>query len=136
MLVLSCGRDEQRAKIVLDGELTAFFDEWGGHPAWRGFVKNTGDKTAYNCVVEIRCYRENGGLIDIALGFPEAIIDPVSSGPLYGAIKPGDRCPFEAVASHLESHEEIDHYKLKISWTDQGGWPRETNPVGPIFPGW
>ncbi len=115
MFVSSCDHDKQAAKVELDGELTRFI--YLDHPAWKGCVKNRGEKTAWNCMVEIRCYGENGVQIDVAEGFPDT--DRRDSSLLAG-----ERADFKAIAWHLSSHEQIEHYNVIIRWSDkEPGFP-------------
>lgn len=95
------------ANIVLDGALTRAYTTYDSPMFW-GYVKNTGNGTGYNCMVEITCYSDAGKttIIDTANGFPANL----------GNIKPGQRAYFDAVAFNCDSHEQILSYDVTITW--------------------
>jgi hypothetical protein len=74
-------------------------------PQFEGYVKNTGNNTGYNCIVEIKCYSDPNKItiIDTANGFPSDL----------GDINPGQRAYFDAVAFNCTSHNQIKSYDVK-----------------------
>lgn len=67
------------ANIVLDGTLQRTYTSYGS-PQFEGYVKNIGNGTGYNCMVEIQCFSDPNKttIIDTAKGFPADLgnIDP------------------------------------------------------------
>lgn len=111
----SLGPDEpesaaRKAKIVLDGTLQRTYTNYD-RPQFEGYVKNTGNGTGYNCMVEITCYSDPNKttIIDNAHGFPADL----------GDIAPGQRAYFNAVAFECTSHSQIQSYSVKITWLDR-----------------
>ena len=98
------------ANIVLDGELTKTMTDYGC-PQFEGYVKNIGNNTGYNCMVEIACFSDTAKttIIDTAKGFPADL----------GDIAPGIRAYFEAVAFDCKSHNQIKGTTVKITWLDR-----------------
>jgi len=99
-----------KANIVLDGELNGGYfgnSMWG----FSGYVKNTGDGTGYNCMVDITCYSDENKttIIDNAHGFPADL----------GDIKPGQRAYFEAIAFKAKSMDDIRYTSVKITWLNR-----------------
>jgi len=101
-----------KENVVLDGDLTKTLSN-EGHPQFEGFIKNIGNKTVYNCAVEISCYytysKSPESLIDIAKGYPAE----------NGDIPPGARVGFVAVASRLTSHSQIRETSVLITWFEK-----------------
>jgi hypothetical protein len=100
----------KKANIVLDGDLSRTMTSYGC-PQFEGYVKNTGNNTAYNCMVEIKCYSDTNKvtIIDTANGFPSDL----------GDINPVQRAYFDAVAFKCTSHNQIKSYDVKITWLDR-----------------
>jgi len=82
-----------------------------GCPQFEGYVKNIGNNTGYNCMVEIACFSDTAKttIIDTAKGFPADL----------GDIAPGIRAYFEAVAFDCKSHNQIKGTTVKITWLDR-----------------
>jgi len=101
---------EKKANIVLDGTLQRTYTSYDS-PQFEGYVKNTGNGTGYNCMVDITCYSDPNKttIIDNAHGFPADL----------GDIEPGQRAYFDAVAFDCNSHEEIKSYSVDITWLDR-----------------
>ncbi|MCJ7563803.1 MAG: hypothetical protein MUP52_04350 [Candidatus Aminicenantes bacterium] len=99
-----------KANIVLDGGLTKTMTDYGC-PQFEGYVKNIGNNTGYNCMVEIACFSDANKttIIDTAVGFPADL----------GDIAPGIRAYFEAVAFDCTSHDQIKGTTVKITWLDR-----------------
>lgn len=98
------------ANIVLDGELNGGYlgnNLWG----FIGYVKNTGNGTGYNCMVDISCYSDASKttIIDNAHGFPADL----------GDIAPGIRAYFEAIAFNATSMADITYTSVKITWLNR-----------------
>jgi hypothetical protein len=100
----------KKANIVLDGNLIKTMTDYGC-PQFEGYVKNIGDNTGYNCMVEIACFSDANKttIIDTAVGFPADL----------GDIAPGIRAYFEAVAFDCTSHDQIKGTTVKITWLDR-----------------
>jgi len=98
------------ANIILDGELNGGY--FGSSLGFSGYVKNTGNGTGYNCMVNITCYPDESKttIIDNAHGFPADL----------GDIKPGQRAYFEAIAFKAKSMEDIRYTSVKITWLNRG----------------
>ena len=98
------------ANIELDGTLQRTYTSYGS-PQFEGYVKNRGNGTGYNCMVEIQCFSDPNKttIIDTAKGFPADL----------GNIDPGQRAYFEAIAFDCNSHEEIKSYSVDITWLDR-----------------
>ncbi len=98
------------ANIVLDGTLQRTYTDYGS-PQFEGYVKNTGNATGYNCMVDITCYSDENKttIIDNAHGFPADL----------GDINPGQRAYFDAVAFDTNSHDDIKSYSVDITWLDR-----------------
>lgn len=96
--------------IIIDGVLSINMTSYGC-PVFMGWVKNTGDKTAYNCKVTIIVYSDTAkkNIIDSASGFPANLAD----------IAPGQRAYFEAVCFDLDAVAQIVAYDTEISWLDR-----------------
>lgn len=99
-----------KANIVLDGELVRGYSYWG--LGFTGYVKNIGNGTGYNCMVEIQCFSDSSEttIIDTAKGFPADL----------GDIKPDQRARFEAIAFEAKVMENIRYRSIKITWLDRG----------------
>lgn len=99
------------ANIVLDGILNGGY--FGRYGSWgfNGYVKNTGNGTGYNCMVEIQCFSDASKttIIDTAKGFPADL----------GDIEPGIRAYFEAMAFEAKSMGDITHTSVKITWLNR-----------------
>ena len=99
------------ANIVLDGILNGGY--FGRHGSWglSGYVKNTGNATGYNCMVDIACYSDASKttIIDNAHGFPADL----------GDIEPGIRAYFEAMAFEADSMADIIYTSIKITWLNR-----------------
>ena len=98
------------ANIVLDGALNGGYmgyDMWG----FTGYVKNIGNGTGYNCMVDITCYSDASKttIIDNAHGFPADL----------GDIAPGIRAYFEAIAFNATSMADITYTSVKITWLNR-----------------
>ncbi len=98
------------ANIVLDSDLTMSMTTYG-RPQFTGFVKNVGNGTGYNCMIEITCYSDAAmtTIIDVADGFPANL----------GDIPVGVRAAFEAVAFELNSLAQIVATTAKITWLNR-----------------
>lgn len=101
-----------RAIFVLDGNLKKTYTSYGS-PRFEGYVKNVGNATGYNVMVEITCYSDENKttIIDVAKGFPANL----------GNIKPGKRAYFEAIAFDCDSHSEIKAIDIEITWLTVSG---------------
>ena len=99
-----------QANIVLDGDFTKSMTSYD-RPQFSGYVKNTGNATGYNCMIEIKAYPNSDKItiIDTAKGFPADL----------GDIGPGQRAYFEAVFFNLTSLNQIVAYDYKITWLDR-----------------
>src|SRR4030042_4417500 len=89
---------EPAANMVLDGDFTKTMTSYD-RPQFSGYVKNVGDGTGYNCMIEIHAYSDLSKvtIIDTAKGFPAEL----------GDIAPGQRAYFEAVFFNLTSLTQI-----------------------------
>lgn len=98
------------ANIVLDGSLIKTMTDYR-RPQFAGYVKNIGDNTGYNCMVEIACFSDTAKttIIDTAKGFPADL----------GDIAPGIRAYFEAVAFDCSSHNQIKGTTVTITWLNR-----------------
>lgn len=96
-----------RAVFELDGNLKRTYTSYHS-PRFEGYVKNVGNATGYNVMVEITCYSDQNKttIIDSASGFPGNL----------GNIKPGQRAYFEAIAFDCDSHNEIKAIDVEITW--------------------
>lgn len=98
------------ATIVLDGDFTKSMTDYN-RPQFSGYVKNTGNATGYNCMIEIKAYPNTDKItiIDTANGFPANL----------GDIGVGQRAYFEAVFFNLTALNQIVAYDYKITWLDR-----------------
>jgi len=96
-----------RAIFELDGSLKKTYTSYRT-PRFEGYVKNVGNATGYNVMVEITCYSDESKttIIDVAKGFPADL----------GNIAPGQRAYFEAIAFDCDSHSEIKAIDIEITW--------------------
>lgn len=120
LFLIACGGEDslespfspklKKAAIVLDGSLSRTYTTYGT-PQFVGYVKNVGDATGYNCMVDITCYSDANKttIIDNAKGFPADL----------GDITVGQRARFEAIAFKCSSHSQILSYSVKITWLDR-----------------
>jgi len=101
-----------RAIFVLDGNLKKNYTSYGS-PRFEGYVKNVGNATGYNVMVEITCYSDENKttIIDSAKGFPADL----------GNIGPGKRAYFDAIAFDCNSHSEIKAIDIEITWLTVSG---------------
>lgn len=101
---------EKVAMLILDGGWTTSLTSYGS-PQFVGYVKNTGNGTAYNASIEITCYSDTAKttIIDTATGFPANL----------GDIPPGARAYFEAISFNTNSHEDIKATDYTIDWLDR-----------------
>ncbi|NQT79218.1 MAG: hypothetical protein HQ555_02345 [Candidatus Aminicenantes bacterium] len=101
-----------KANIVLDGELNGGYHVSSNLWGFTGYVKNNGNGTGYNCMVEIQCFSDSNKttIIDTAFGFPADL----------GDIGPGIRAYFEAIAFNAKSMQDITFTSVKITWLDRG----------------
>ncbi len=99
--------DDGEAELILDGDLLETYSS-DGFPQFEGYVKNVGDKAAYEVEVEITCYSDadKTNVIDTAKGYPAN----------SGNIEPGQRVFFDAVCFNLQSHDQIRTYKYEITY--------------------
>ncbi len=99
-----------KANIVLDGELIRGYGNYG-LLGFNGYVKNIGNGTGYNCMVDISCYSDASKttIIDNAHGFPADL----------GDIAPEIRAYFEAIAFEADSMADITYTSVKITWLDR-----------------
>jgi len=97
-------------KIVIDGTVSINMTTYGC-PVFMGWAKNTGEKTAYNCLIKFIVYSDTAkkNIIDSASGFPATL----------GDIAPGARAYFEAVCFKLSDVSQIVAYDTEISWLDR-----------------
>jgi len=102
--------EKPKANIVLDGELNGGYG-WGGLLGFSGYVKNIGNGTGYNCMVEIQCFSDASKttIIDTAKGFPADL----------GDIAPGQRAYFEAIAFNATCMADITYTSVKITWLNR-----------------
>jgi hypothetical protein len=100
----------KKANVVIDGDITKTMTSYDC-PEFDGYVKNTGNNTAYNCEVEIKCYSDSNQttIIDTADGFPSDL----------GDIEAGQRAIFKAIAFNCDSWDQIQSCSVKISWLDR-----------------
>jgi hypothetical protein len=98
------------AKIVIDGQLSINLTSYGC-PVFQGWVKNTGEKTAYNCMVKVIVYSDSAkrNIIDSGSGFPANL----------GDITPGTRAYFEAVCFNLSAVSQVIAYDTDITWLER-----------------
>ena len=98
------------ANLILDGSWQKTYTSYGS-PQFVGYVKNTGNGTAYNASIEITCYSDTGKktIIDTAKGFPASL----------GDIPPGVRAIFDAVCFDVDSHDDIKATSYVIDWLDK-----------------
>jgi len=103
---------EARAIMVLDGDLQKTYT-FSGTPRFEGYVKNIGNMTGHMVIVAISCYSDarKTTIIDVAYAFPSNL----------GDIRPGQRVYFEAIASDVNSHDDIKAIDVKIDWVDSQG---------------
>jgi len=106
----SCGEKAKIANLIVDGDFTRTMTIYNC-PQYLGMVKNTGNNTAYNVMIDIQCFSDSGKktLIDTAKGFPGNL----------GDIAPGTRASFEAVAFNLNSWSQIQGEDYKITWLER-----------------
>lgn len=105
----SCTIEVKSANLVIDGKIEK--DYWLCYPVFKGWVKNTGDNTAWNSDITIYCYGDQGQttLIDTAW-------DYLADG---NDIDPGVRVPFEAICWELYSHKQIKSRKIVLDWLEK-----------------
>jgi hypothetical protein len=98
------------AKIVIDGPISINMTTYGS-PQFQGWVKNTGGKTAYNCLVKFIVYSDAAkkNIIDSASGFPANL----------GDIAVGARAYFEAVCFKLTDVSQIVAYDTEIAFLEK-----------------
>lgn len=98
------------AKVVIDGPVSINMETYGC-PVFQGWVKNTGGKTAYNCLVKFIVYSDAAkkNIIDSASGFPANL----------GDIAVGARTYFEAVCFKLTAISQIVAYDTEISFLEK-----------------
>lgn len=115
LLLISCNfpfspGGQGAANIVLDGSLSATYTSYHS-PQFEGYVKNTGNRTGYNCKVAITCYSDAAQttIIDTANGFPANL----------GDIQAGERAYFNAVCFDLDSHSQIQGTRVNITWLNR-----------------
>ena len=105
--------EKPKANIVLDGKLNGGYGTFGAYYGlgFTGYVKNTGNGTGYNCMVDITCYSDASKttIIDNAHGFPADL----------GDIGPGIRAYFEAIAFNATSMADITYTSVKITWLNR-----------------
>jgi len=101
---------EPAANIILDGDFTKSMTSYEC-PQFSGYVKNIGNATGYNCMIEIQACSDPNKItiIDTAKGFPADL----------GDIAPGQRAYFDAVFFNLTSLDQIASYTYKITWLDR-----------------
>lgn len=110
LILGSCKQEAKVANLVVEGDFTRTMTSYGC-PEYLGMVKNTGNNTAYNVMIEIQCFSDSGKktLIDTAKGFPAEL----------GDIPPDTRASFEAVAFKLSSWDQIKGEDYKITWLER-----------------
>ena len=110
LIQFSCKKEAKVAILVVDGDFTRIMASYGC-PQYLGMVKNIGNNTAYNVMIDIQCFADSGKktLIDTAIGFPGNL----------GDIAPGTRASFEAVAFNLSSWSQIQGEDYKITWLER-----------------
>jgi len=96
--------NNKSAKIILDGQLVEGFTNYDS-PKLSGTVKNVGNATGYNCMVEITAYSGNI-IIDVAKGFPADL----------GDIPVGAKAAFDAIFFDINTHYAYDSCTTKISY--------------------
>ena len=98
------------AELVLDGAWQETYTSYNA-PRFEGYVKSTGNGTAYNAKIDITCYSDTGKttIIEVASGFPADL----------GDIPPDTRAYFEAVCFTANSHNDIKATDHAITWLDK-----------------
>jgi hypothetical protein len=76
-----------------------------------GLVKNTGNATGYNVMIEFQAYDANNVIIDTAHGFPADL----------GDIPPDVSAVFEAVFFNTYDWNKITKIMYKITWLNREG---------------
>lgn len=76
-----------------------------------GTVKNVGNATGYNVMIEFQAYNANNVIIDTANGFPADL----------GNIPVGVSATFEAVFFDVSSWSSIAKTTYEITWLTAGG---------------
>ncbi len=76
-----------------------------------GTVKNVGQATGYNVMIEFQAYNANNTIIDTANGFPADL----------GNIPVGVSATFEAVFFNLYNWSSISKTTYEITWLTAGG---------------
>jgi hypothetical protein len=108
------------AVLVLYGTPTKKMTDYG-RPYFEGYVKNVGQVTGYNCMIEFHAYSDTGRttIIDTASGFPSNL----------GNIAPGQRAKFEAVFFNLTSWAQVNSWDYTITWLNINARPELRNGV-------
>lgn len=98
------------ANLIIDGNLQRTMTD-NDHPKFEGYVKNIGNKTAWNITVLITCYSDAAKttIIDTAKGFPANL----------GNIPPNARVYFDATAFNLSSHTQIAAIDITIDFLER-----------------
>jgi hypothetical protein len=93
--------------LAFDGDITIAMAS-DGHPAFQGYVKNTGNATVYNVEVIFIVYTSaaDSTVLDRATAFPGEL----------GDIAPDERISFEAVCANLTTVSQIVAYTKNITW--------------------
>jgi hypothetical protein len=108
------------AVLVLDGtpkkKMTSY-----GCPYFEGYVKNIGQVTGYNSMIEFHAYSDTHRItiIDTASGFPSNL----------GNITPGQRAKFEAIFFNLTSWDQVKSWDYTITWLNINARPELRNGV-------
>lgn len=89
-------------------------------PKITGEVRNDGNLTGYNVMIEFQAYKGNT-IIDTASGFPADL----------GDIRVGFSAVFEAVFFNLHRHYEYDSLMYKITWLNRSTmqWVTQTGRI-------
>jgi hypothetical protein len=109
LLSTTACKEEDISILAFDGDISIVMAA-DGHPAFKGYIKNTGKITVYNVEVSFVVYSSaDSTVLDKASAFPGEL----------GDIAPDERLPFEAVCSDLTAVSEILVYTKDITWLDR-----------------
>lgn len=101
---------EPEANLVLDGSLTKGTTQ-DGLPIVKGYVKNIGEGSAYQCTITIDAHKSwNNAIVS-------SVITSLNGG---NPIDPSARVYFESLLPNLHSHYEYDYLTNEIKWKRKG----------------